>query len=200
MMTLAIETSTIRGSVAALEDGKVIFSDQFTADRSHSSELFTILERALIVLHRCDQIVVGLGPGSYSGVRIGIAAAIGLQYGLQARLAGIPSSIAMATDAVSYHAVGDARRETFYHARVVEGICVEEPSLLTSAELKAKIESHTLPVFSSDAIPEISSLQTAFPSAEKLARLAEQGCGIVSHGDLEPIYLRDPHITTPRKA
>ncbi len=200
MITLAIETSTIRGSVVALGESEIVFSERFTADRSHSSELFTILERALAVVRHCDQIVIGLGPGSYSGVRIAISAAVGLQFGLRAPLVGIPSIIAMATDALSYHAIGDARRETFYHARVSDGVCIEEPSLLTAVELTAKLDGGTLPVFSSDPIAEVPTVQTAFPCAEKLARLAERGCGIVSRGDLEPIYLRDPHITQPRRA
>ena len=47
LITLALETSTPRGGVALFRDGEMIFSESFTADRSHSAELFTVIERAL---------------------------------------------------------------------------------------------------------------------------------------------------------
>src|SRR5947209_2188686 len=83
MITLALETSTATGSVALLENGRALFSERFGASRGHGSELFVSLERARSLVSRCDQIVVGLGPGSYAGVRIAIAAAIGLAFGLK---------------------------------------------------------------------------------------------------------------------
>ena len=76
--TLAIETSTHQGSLALLHRGEMIFSESCGAGRSHSSLLFAVLERALKALpegSRIDLIAVGLGPGSYAGVRIAIAAA-----------------------------------------------------------------------------------------------------------------------------
>ena len=78
MITLALETSTPRGGVAVFQDGELVFSESFTADRSHSSGLFAVIERALAGKERPGQIVVGLGPGSYAGVRIAIAAGIGI--------------------------------------------------------------------------------------------------------------------------
>src|SRR4051812_19650790 len=108
MITLALETSTTQSSVAVIEDGKILSNDSFTADRSHSSLLFASLECALAAAPRCDQIVVGLGPGSYSGVRIAISAATGISLGIGAKLLGIPSIIAFELN--EYVAIGDARR------------------------------------------------------------------------------------------
>ena len=195
MTTLAIDTSTTHGSVALLVDGELRLDETFTSDRSHSASLFPILERARALVPGVDQVAVGLGPGSYAGVRIAIAAAIGLEMGLGARLVGIPSVAVLETGSADYVAIGDARRETFYFTRVEDGVCVDGPRLLTEEELRAAIDG---PVFACVALPAFPSAQIALPSAAKLARLAEAGRGIVVTGDLEPIYLREPHITQPK--
>ena len=199
MPILAIDTSTTRASVAVLDSGRVVFSETFVADRTHSVELFTILERAVNLAPRCEKIAIGLGPGSYSGIRIAISAAIGFSLGMKARLLGIPSIAALETDAPEYLAVGDARRGTFYFARIRNRECVEGPMLLPPDALATKLAAlPSLPVFNSDALPAVPQAQIAFPSAEILARLADQGRGICATDALEPIYLRPPHITTPK--
>ena len=199
MITLAIETSTSLGSVALLEDGRTLFLEKFTAGRGHGAELFASLERVRKFVTRCDRIAVGLGPGSYSGVRIAIAATIGLEFGLGGEVAGIPSILAFDTQAREYLATGDARRHSFYFARIAEDECAEGPLLLDATELEKKIAAHAgLPVFTSAAIDGFPNLEICFPSAERLARLAELGRGISARGIPEPIYLRDPHITQPR--
>lgn len=199
MITLAIDTSTTRGSVAVVENGAVLFDEYFSADRSHSSQLFACLERALQAAPHCDQVVIGLGPGSYSGVRIAISAAIGIGFGMDAQLVGIASTAALETEEAEYQTIGDARRDTFYYARIRDGVSLEGPLLLTLEGLKEKLACHSaVPVFSSEPIPDFPSATLARPSAEKLARLGERGVGIHATGDLEPIYLREPHITQPK--
>src|SRR5205085_7654003 len=96
MNILAIETSTSRGSVALLSAAGVLFESSFSAERGHSSALFAHLERALKIV-KPDQIVVGLGPGSYSGVRVAIAAAIGLELATGGAWFGGPSVAAIET-------------------------------------------------------------------------------------------------------
>src|SRR3954469_21764984 len=92
MSILALETSTMHGSVAVLgDDGAVRFEHRFVADRTHSSALFAALERARAEAGDWTQIVVGLGPGSYAGVRIAISAALGLAMTTGAELLGVPS-------------------------------------------------------------------------------------------------------------
>ena len=65
-----------------------------------------------------DTIIVGLGPGSYAGTRIAISAAIGLQVSSGARLIGFPSICAMESNAEEYSVIGDARRKSFFFARI----------------------------------------------------------------------------------
>ena len=202
MITLAMETSTVRGSVAISEDGRVIFSERFAADRSLGSTLFPCLQRAVVTLgeKHIDRIAVGLGPGSYSGVRIAIAAAVGLELTGGAEALGIPSILALETDAEKYLTTGDARRASFYFAEIDRGKCLTGPLLLDAEQLKAAIDTRAgLPVYGTEPMDAAPALEICFPSAERLARLAEAGLGIVARGDLEPIYLRDPHITQARE-
>src|SRR3954447_25663087 len=72
MITLAIDTSTARGSVALLAYGDVAFEEHFSADRSHTAKLFTALQTARTRARHVDRIAVGLGPGSYAGLRVAI--------------------------------------------------------------------------------------------------------------------------------
>ncbi|MEI8233688.1 MAG: tRNA (adenosine(37)-N6)-threonylcarbamoyltransferase complex dimerization subunit type 1 TsaB [Verrucomicrobiota bacterium] len=204
MITLSIETSSTQGSVALLSgEGDLLFSESCGAGRSHSSQLFGVLERALRAVPEgsaIGQIAVGLGPGSYAGVRIAISAATGLALATGMELVGLPSLVALAEG--EYVAIGDARRETFSFAHVRSGECVEGPLLLSAAALAEKVAACNLPVLASEGIAaELPApVQLCYPSAERLARLAAQGRAIAARGSLEPIYLREPHITQPKKA
>ena len=199
MITLAIDTSTPQGSVAVLQDGAVIVNDQFMADRSHSASLFITLERVLAAYPKIDQIAIGLGPGSYAGIRISIAAALGLQLAHQAALVGLPSVAALPVHSKEYMAIGDARRETFYFTLVQNGICSDGPRLMTEEELRNALGQFPhLPVCASTALPGFADAQIVQPSAAILGRLAAAGAAITARGDLEPIYLREPHITRPK--
>jgi tRNA threonylcarbamoyl adenosine modification protein YeaZ len=199
MITLSIDTSTMRGSVALLADDVLLLDESFTADRSHSASLFAVLERARALVDHLDQVAVGLGPGSFAGVRIAIAAAIGLELSLGAKLVGIPSVAALELTAPAYVAVGDARRETFYFTRVERGVCLDGPLLATEAELYTLLSTWAdLPILVTAELPCVPATQIALPSAAILARLAAEGRGITATGDLEPIYLREPHITQPK--
>ncbi len=199
MTILAIETSTPCGSVAVLEDGISVFNEVFTADRAHSALLFKSLERARRRSDRYDTIVVGLGPGSYSGIRVAISAAIGLSTGFNAELVGIPSVVAMASRRGEYFVIGDARRAEFYYAFVHNGECVEGPELLSGEQLQSRImQRPDCLIVASEPLEMVPQAELAFPSALRLARLARAGRSIAMRGDLEPIYLRDPHITQPR--
>jgi len=199
MITLAIDTSTPQGSVALLDGANVVFDESFSSDRSHSASLFVTLEKVRAHIERLDQIAVGLGPGSYAGVRISIAAALGLHLSLGARLVGLPSVAALDTSAPTYVVIGDARRETFYFTRVENGVCREGPLLATEAELTQRLQAcGDLPIFATAEVPAFPSAAMALPSAVILARLAAAQRGLIGTGDLEPIYLREPHITLPK--
>jgi tRNA threonylcarbamoyladenosine biosynthesis protein TsaB len=196
MKILALELSTARGSLAWLE-GEVEFTRESPNDRKNSAPFFENLQNVRRKFGVPETVVVGLGPGSYAGTRIAISAAIGLQLCCEAHLIGYPSICAMESDAQEYCVLGDARRESFFFARVVRNELVEGPALFSGPDLKAKLESlgSTMAVFSSELLPQFGRAVIHYPSALVLARLAREPRRSFSSPPLEPIYLREPHIT-----
>src|SRR5436189_562780 len=138
MKILALELSSARGSVALFNDGNVVFFREWQNDRKNSGPFFEYLAEVLKEFEKPDSIIVGLGPGSYAGTRIAISAAIGLQAASQARLLGLPSICAIGH--ADYCVIGDARRQSFFFARIRKQELIEGPSLFTEDALKRKIE------------------------------------------------------------
>lgn len=199
MKVLALELSTACGSLAWL-DREIEFARDWPNDRRNSAAFFQNLQAARTQFGAPETIIVGLGPGSYAGTRIGISAAIGMQLSCGARLIGWPSICAMETDAKEYCVVGDARRKSFFFARAVRNELIEGATLFSEAELKVKLESvySGMPVFSSELLPQFTHTVIRFPSARVLARLAEEPLRGFFLPPLEPMYLREPHVTMPK--
>jgi tRNA threonylcarbamoyl adenosine modification protein YeaZ len=199
VITLAIETSTPHGSVAVHNGSALLFSGRFVSDRGHSALLFPLLEQALRTVGNVEQIAVGLGPGSYAGVRIGISAAMGLQLALGAPLVGMPS-VATLAGSGAYIAVGDARRETWYWTEVACGECLEGPLLLVESDFRERLLAlnKDAAVYTTEPLPSLPNAALAVPEAATLAAFAAINRGIMARDTLEPIYLREPHITKPR--
>jgi tRNA threonylcarbamoyl adenosine modification protein YeaZ len=199
MKTLALELSTSRGSLA-WQDGEIEFTREWPNDRKNSAAFFESLQAVRGKFGAPETIVVGLGPGSYAGTRIAISAAIGIQLSCGARLIGYPSICAIQCHAQEYCAIGDARRKSFFFARILENEVIEGPMLFSEAELKAKLESidSATPVFSSELLPQFQRPVVSFPTALILARLAKEPRRRFCLPPLEPFYLREPHITMPK--
>jgi len=96
---LAIETSTARGSVALLEDGRDAGSAEHREPNAHAERMLSLVERVLDEAQwprsSLERIAVGVGPGSFVGLRVGIALAEGLGLGLGRPVVGVPSLHAM---------------------------------------------------------------------------------------------------------
>jgi tRNA threonylcarbamoyl adenosine modification protein YeaZ len=199
MKILALELSTARGSLAWL-DGDIEDGHQWPNDRKNSSPFFENLNAITKKFGGPDTIIVGLGPGSYAGTRIAISAAIGLQLSSGACLTGLPSICAIQCDAREYCAIGDARRKSFFFACIRGHELVEGPALFSQSELQAKLASlgPGIPIFSSEPLPQFEHAVIRYPSALVVARLARESHCSFFPPPLEPIYLREPHITSPK--
>jgi tRNA threonylcarbamoyladenosine biosynthesis protein TsaB len=197
---LALELSTARGSLAWLDENVADFTREWPNDRKNSAAFFENLDAVTKRFGAPDTIIVGLGPGSYAGTRIAISAAIGLQVSFGAALIGLPSISAMECDVHQYCAIGDARRKSFFFARIRANDLTEGPTLFSEFELKSKLDTSEIemPVFTSDLLPQFERAVVRFPSALVLARLAREGQSSFSLPPLEPIYLREPHTTMPK--
>jgi tRNA threonylcarbamoyladenosine biosynthesis protein TsaB len=201
MKILALELSTAHGS-AGWRNGNVDLMREWPNDRKHSGLFFENLTELQKQFGLPETIIVGLGPGSYAGTRIAISTAIGLQLAANARLIGYPSICAIETEENEYGMIGDARRSTFFFARIRANDLAEGPTLLSEAELKEKLDKleSKMPIFSSQSLPQFEGVTIRYPSALVLARLAQDPGRSFSLPSLEPMYLREPHITRPRSA
>jgi hypothetical protein len=76
---------------------------------------------------------------------------------------------------------------------------LEGPSLLAAAELERKLSENPGPIYTPAPLPQFPQAQLVFPSARRLAEIArDQIQEIPDSKSLEPIYLREPHITVPK--
>lgn len=193
---LAIDLSTPRGHIAVLRDGAVVYEQSFTSHRSHNSLLYAPLAQALDIAGAdLEKLIIGTGPGSYTGVRISIAAAQGVAMSRQVPLVGL-SSLVTLNEAADYLVAGDARRGKFYSAHVCNGLLIEDITLHEADSLRAWLAARPdLPCFTSDAVAPLSidRIVSAPPSAILLAR---HGSDLTeSENDLQPIYVQDAFIT-----
>ena len=200
MKVLALELSTACGSLAWLDNDDLQLVREWPNDRKNSGALFENLEAVTKKLGTPETIIVGLGPGSYAGTRIAISVAIGLGVSSGARLIGFPSICAMECDGHEYCVIGDARRKSYFFARIRGQELVEGPTLYSESEMKAKLDTlePTIPLFASELLPQFDRTVVRYPSALVLARVAQQPQRSFHSPPLEPIYLREPHITIPK--
>jgi tRNA threonylcarbamoyladenosine biosynthesis protein TsaB len=200
MKILALELSTTRGSLAWLDDDVVELTREWPNDRKNSAAFFENLDAVTKEFGVPDTVIVGVGPGSYAGTRIAISGAIGLQLSSGAGLIGFPSICAIECDAREYSVIGDARRKSFFFAHIGANNLTDGPLLFSESELKSKLDAikPATPVFTSDSLPQFQRAELRFPSALVLARLAREPQRSFSLPPLEPIYLREPHITMPK--
>jgi tRNA threonylcarbamoyl adenosine modification protein YeaZ len=203
--TLAIETSNAQGSVAVWCDGAALFAESFTSERSHNSQLFAPLGKALEACgNRLSRIIVGLGPGSYTGARIGIAAAQGIAMTRNVAVIGLPSVISVG----SMHCVlcGDARRGRFFTAEVHDGKLVGEIEQHDENGLRTLRDAdQAKPWFTFDdrSPAGLGRVGLIKPNATVLARLGaalpDETVFHLEERALEPVYLAAPFVTTAKK-
>jgi tRNA A37 threonylcarbamoyladenosine modification protein TsaB len=96
--------------------------------------------------------------------------------------------------------IGDARRKSFFFARVRGQELMEGPTLYSESEMQTKLDTlePAMRIFSSELLPQFDRAMVRYPSALVLARVAQQPQRSFHFPPLEPIYLREPHITMPK--
>jgi len=196
---LAIETSSAHASVAVARDGQLLADRRFDAPRGRGAELFAVLEELRPHWHDADRLALGLGPGSYNGLRVACAVAGSCQLALGLDLVTAPSPCLLDVPDEHYLAIGDARGSRFYVAEVERSALSGEIALLDETALAARVAAAAIPVYRVGSIPGYDHLPASAPDAAVLARLAPQ-LPPVDPRKLEPLYLKPPHITTPRAA
>jgi tRNA threonylcarbamoyladenosine biosynthesis protein TsaB len=230
MRVLAIDTSHNEGSVALVEAAPSPFSAQILASASarvsnaHGEAVLPLVDAVLrsagMALDRVDLIAVGIGPGSFTGTRIGVATAKGLAIGRGIALRGVDSFEALAVDARvpsgSEVAVAiDARKGEVYLAVMSttddDVVRLTEPLHARPEEAWARLQrAAPLPRAAIGdgvlLVPELASIVgrrigVDSPRAVAIAALAgaRQLRATLDEVDvLEPLYVRPPDITLPK--
>ena len=197
MKVLAFDCSTASGSVAVVDDGVTIHAESFECPRGRGGAFFPALERAMAAAGRVDRLAVGIGPGSYNGLRAAIAAAEGLHLTTGAERVGIVSPRALAGGVGEFFALGDARGGVFWLARIADGCVCGDFELLPLEALLAKLDARPeLSRLATTSLPAVPGVRVAAPDAAMLARLALDETPATAV--LEPMYLKPAHITAPR--
>jgi len=134
--TLAIDTSTSRTSVAIIEDGQVVFSGFQDGATAHGPSLPALVQEALAVSD-VDDVVVGMGPGPFTGLRVGIAFAQSFALAREIPVRGVCSldAIAAQIDDKDFIITVDARRKEVYWARYTNGARVGDPAVNFPADV-----------------------------------------------------------------
>jgi tRNA threonylcarbamoyladenosine biosynthesis protein TsaB len=118
---LALETSAERGGVALFAGEELLGEENVAAGERHAASLLVCLDRLLARVGRrqdeIERIALAIGPGSFTGLRIGLATALGLTFGTARQLVPVPTLAALALQAEGAELVApliDARRGEVY--------------------------------------------------------------------------------------
>ncbi len=222
-LILSLETATTNCSVALASDGKVVASRSINSGYSHSEKINVFIQEVIaqagVTLKDFQAVAVSSGPGSYTGLRIGISTAKGLCYALDIPLIAVNTLDAMAQgfnagkDELIVPMI-DARRMEVYSAvydsekkRVseIEAIVVDD-------QYYSNFRSEKKLVLAGDGADKCQALfqnessiiiQTSFvPQAEFMAELAEQkfqNSDIENVALFEPFYLKE-FVAGPKRA
>ena len=159
MLILAFETSAKAASAALLEDGKLLGESYQNTGLTHSQTLMVMAEDLLKTAGKTvaevTAVAVAEGPGSFTGVRIGVAAAKGFAWGRELPCCGVSTLEAMAETLGVYQGyvcpVMDARRSQVYNALFYvncgELWRVREDRAIALAELAQELKALDGPIF-----------------------------------------------------
>ena len=214
MIILAVHSSSPYLGVAVSDDGVIIAESVLPPAREHLEQLAILIHvqisRVGLSLKDVDGFGVATGPGSFSGIRVGLATVKGMALALQKPVAGIPSLDVLAWQALQEGTAGvsiiDARRKEVYVGlyRKSEGhlITLAAPALLPVKELLPHLERLGVPpVFCGDdaAIAAVEATTESIrkiivtPSASACAFLALQRLKRDDSDELHsisPLYIR----------
>jgi tRNA threonylcarbamoyladenosine biosynthesis protein TsaB len=218
---LAFDTAGNGCSAAVLRDGKIAARRFAAMARGQSEQLLPMIETVLgeagLVIGALDLIAVTVGPGAFTGLRIGIAAARGLALASGVPALGITSFAAVAAQVPRAARAGralvvalDSRRaELYLQAFDADGVPLGDGALVAPADLADWVPSGSL-LLAGDAAPTLAAALagrhpeiaagSGIADAADMARLAavawQPGLRPASP---RPLYLRAPDTTAPRQ-
>jgi tRNA threonylcarbamoyladenosine biosynthesis protein TsaB len=227
-LLLSIETSSPICSISLhqVEDGRLLGQSELRLEKSHSTHLTVLIEQLVTntghTVRDLAAVAVSDGPGSYTGLRIGAAAAKGLCFALDIPLVAVGTLPALThqvaarmprADTYLYAPMLDARRQEVYTALYrADGYELTAPApLILTPEAMAEQLTHHAVLFFGSGVAKFQPLVSANPNAVFLADVQPSA---VSVGELalgayqrqefqdvayyEPFYLKEVYTTTPK--
>jgi tRNA threonylcarbamoyladenosine biosynthesis protein TsaB len=212
---LALTTATPRCSVVVADGDLELARGGYDDEMRHAERLFGVVDEVLaaakIRREDVEAIACDVGPGSFTGVRVGLASAKGMALGLQIPLIGVCGLAAMAEAARQTRPEGvivpvtDGKRgELFFAAYDAQGAEVLSPRSLRAEQFRDALAEFGQDVLLyGDVLDTLDDLGhrrveadgTALPDAADIARLALRQMaagGVVPLADVEPVYARAP--------
>lgn len=224
---LHIETSTSACSVAVSEDGQTIFRKEDLNGPSHNVTLGVFVDEALSFADShampLDAVAVSCGPGSYTGLRIGVSMAKGICYGRDLKLIGLPTLKVMCVPVLLYHdeipddallcPMIDARRMEVYAAiydRALRPVKDISADIIDENTYKEILDQHPVYFFGNGTAkckeklthPNAHFIDNILPLAANMTPLAEKAIAEQDFQDVayfEPFYLKEFIAGTPKK-
>ncbi len=224
---LHVETSTKVCSVAVTEDGAVLFEKTDLNGPSHAVQLGVFVDEALSYIDNhgipFDAVAVSCGPGSYTGLRIGVSMAKGICYGRELKLIAIPTLEVLCVPILLYHEelpedallcpMIDARRMEVYAAIYDRALRTVRPigaDIVDENSYLEYLEQHPVYFFGDGASkcrekithPNAHFLPDIVPLAKYMGPLAEKAVANGRYEDVayfEPFYLKEFVASKPKK-
>ena len=166
-VSLVIDTATSRTIVGIVRDREILWQSFHDGATDHGNAVADLVKKALTAGVNPDRVVVGMGPGPFTGLRVGIAFARAFAAARSLPVIGICSLDAIVVNEYEYTVAIDARRKEIYWARYKDGIRVEGPAV----NFPADVDGYIIDLFPA------------------IARLVEQSA---DNNYTEPFYLRRP--------
>jgi tRNA threonylcarbamoyladenosine biosynthesis protein TsaB len=166
-ISLAIDTATSRTIVGIIEGDKVLFEAFHEGATEHGFAITELVTKALEICPKPDQVVVGMGPGPFTGLRVGITFAHSFALAREIPVIGVCSLDAIDIKESEYTVAIDARRKEIYWAKYKDGLRISGPAVSKPAEVDNFIIDQ-------------------YPNLQKLVVLS------TSQNITEPMYLRRP--------
>ena len=166
-ISLAIDTATSRTIIGVVEDGNVLFEGFHEGATEHGFAITELVMKVLAICPKPDQVVVGMGPGPFTGLRVGITFARTFAMAREIPVIGVCSLDAIRVEQNEYTVAIDARRKEIYWASYKNGVRVSGPAVDKPAEV-------------SNFVIDL------YPDLQKLVLLS------ATQNVTEPMYLRRP--------
>lgn len=202
MKVLGVDTSNKVASVAVFEDNMKL-GEQFSDDqKTHSEKVLPLIDNLLhelnITINEIDQFVVCIGPGSFTGIRIGVALVKGLAEGLNKPVIGVTALEGLLTTTKgNVCAIIDAKHENVY-AQYRVNDTYSEAKCININDLLEELSGHDM-TFLGDATPIYSELLGSYKTNKNI--LIQRASDLIEYAiknnlsakdviEINPIYLR----------